>query len=316
MRISYMSGKFQLYLRLLIVTFLLFAGGCSVRQMAINQLGNALSSDGSSFATDDDPELIRDAAPFSLKLMESLLSESPEHEKLLLATSMGFTQYAFAFIKQEADEIEGADLAEALRLRDRARRLFIRGRDYGLRALETRYPGIRGALWNDPRSALRQVQLKDVPILYWTAASWGSIISLSKNDPYRIGEIPQMEALIDRALELDETWQDGAIHSFLITYEMSRSGAPGDPAERSRQHFLRAVELSQGNQAGPYVGFAEAVAVQQQDLELFDQLLQQALAINPDDYPENRMVNMIMQRRARWLLSERENLFLIPEPTF
>lgn len=294
---------------------ILITSGCSVKRMAINELGNALASDGTTFATDDDPEFVKAAVPFSLKLMESLLAESPEHKELLLATSKGFTQYSYAFIKQEADELEGEDLTESLRLRDRARRLFIRGRDYGLRALEANYPGILEALWNDPVRALQQVQPKDVAILYWTAASWGSVISLSKNDPYRIGELPQVEALIDRALELDETYEDGAIHSFLISYEMTRAGAPGDPVARSRQHFERAVELSNGQQAGPYVSYAEAVAVKQQDLELFDQLLQKALLINPDDIPETRLINLIMQRRARWLVSERENLFLIPTPT-
>ena len=36
---------------------------------------------------------------------------------------------------------------------------------------------------------------------------------------------PQVEALIDRALELDESFGQGAIHTFLITYEMARRGA-------------------------------------------------------------------------------------------
>ncbi|PYI84479.1 MAG: hypothetical protein DME26_13235 [Verrucomicrobia bacterium] len=35
--------------------------------------------------------------------MESLLAESPTHKALLFATSSGFTQYAYAFIRQEAE---------------------------------------------------------------------------------------------------------------------------------------------------------------------------------------------------------------------
>ena len=69
-----------------------------------------------------------------------------------------------------------------------------------------------------------------------------------------------MEALIDRALELDEGYGNGAIHSFLITYKMSRQGAPGDPETRARLHFGRAMALFEENNAGPLVTLAEAVS--------------------------------------------------------
>jgi predicted anti-sigma-YlaC factor YlaD len=199
-------------------------------------------------------------------------------------------------------------------MRERAKRLYLRARTYGLRGLDASHAGFEAKLHINPRAAVRTARAKDVPLLYWTAASWAVAISLSKDDPALIGEIPQMEALMDRAIELDESFKDGAIHSFLITYEMARQGAPGDPAERSRKHFERAMELSRGTQAGPLVAFAEAVCLQKQDLKQFDELLQRALEINPDAQPEFRLVNLIMQRRAKWLLSKRDELFLIPEP--
>ncbi len=289
------------------------AGGCSVKKMAINMVGDALSKGGTTFASDDDPELVRQAVPFSLKLMESLLAESPKHEGLLFATSSGFTQYGFAFVQQDADELEDRDLAAAQALRARARRLYIRARNYGLRGLEVRHPGLEQALRQNPREAAKIARAVDVPILYWTAVSWGGAISLSKDDPNLVAEIPIMEALIDRALELDEGFSDGAIHSFLITYEMSRQGLKGDPAERARKQFERAMQLSHGWQAGPLVSLAEAVSLQKQNLQEFDSLLQQALAIDPDAHPEYRLVNLVMQRRAKWLLSKRDELFLVPE---
>ncbi len=296
---------------------LLMAGltGCSIKQFAVNTFGDALASGGTTFASDEDPELIRQAVPFSLKLMESLLAESPRHKGLLFATASGFTQYAYAFVQQDADELEDQDFAAAEAMRARARRLYLRARDYGLRGLEARRPGIGLALRANPTNAVRVVAKRDVPLLYWTAVSWAAAISLSKDDPQRIAEVPQAEALIDRAAALDPDWDQGSIHSFLITYEMARQGAAGDAAQRSRRHFERAVELSGGKLAGPYVSFAEAVSVQKQDLAEFDALLARAQAINPDDQPETRLVNLVMQRRARWLLSRRDELFLIPEST-
>ena len=87
------------------VVLLALAGssGCSIRKFAINKLGDALAHSGTTFASDDDPEFVKGAVPFSLKLIESLLSETPRHTGLLLAASSGFTQYSFAFVQQDGD---------------------------------------------------------------------------------------------------------------------------------------------------------------------------------------------------------------------
>ena len=110
-----------------------------MKRVAVNKLGNALAAgSGTTFSSDNDPELIAAAAPFSLKLMESLLAESPNHRGLLLAVSSGFTQYAYLAVQEQADEAETHDIAAATALDTRARLLYLRARDYGLRGLETR----------------------------------------------------------------------------------------------------------------------------------------------------------------------------------
>jgi predicted anti-sigma-YlaC factor YlaD len=285
-------------------------GGCSIKRMAVNKLGDALAGGGTSFSSDDDPELVKAAVPFSLKLIESLLAESPKHEGLLLAAASGFTQYGYAFVNQDADEKEDSDLAAATAMRARARRLYLRARGYGLRGLELRHPGISEALRKQPKSAVKTVGAKEVPFLYWTAAAWGAAISVSKDDPALVSDQIIVEALIDRALELDEDFDQGAIHAFLIHYEMARQGLPGDPSVRARKHFDRAMELSGGRLASPLVTLAEAVAVEKQDRKEFESLLQRALAINADAVPEFRLLNLVAQRRARWLLGRVDDLFI------
>ena len=288
----------------------LAATGCSIHRIAVNKFSDALSQSGDTFASDDDPELVKAASPFSLKLIESLLNENPRHRGLLLAAASGFTQYSYAFVQEEADETEEHDVAAAEALRARARRLYLRAQRYGMRGLEVGHPGFAAALLAHPRETAQTATKKDVPLLYWTACSWAAAISLSKDNPDLIAQIPAMEALIDRALALDESFNHGAIDTFLITYEMSRQGATGDPAARARQRFNRAMSLSAGQEAAPLVNMAESVDVQKQDAKEFDALLQQALAINPDTHPETRLVNLVMQRRARWLLSRQSDLIL------
>jgi len=294
----------------LLLAFTAAASGCSIKKVAVNKLGDSLASGGTTFTSDDDPDLVGQALPFSLKLMESLLAESPNHRGLLLAASSGFTQYAFVYVQVPAEETEGQDLAKADYLRIRARHLYLRARNYGLRDLEVTHRDFEQNLRKDAKTAVRNARLKDVPLLYWTAVSWGAAISVSKDDPEMIADQPIVEALIDRALELNPDYDFGAIHNFLITYEAVRRTASGDFAPRSRKHFDRAVELTAGQSAAPYVALATTVSVSKQDSEEFESLLKKALAVNPDARPEWRLTNLIMQRRARWLLAREDELFV------
>jgi predicted anti-sigma-YlaC factor YlaD len=294
----------------LLVAFAAALCGCSVKKFAVNKLGDSLASGGTTFASDDDPDLVGEALPFSLKLMESLLAESPQHRGLLLAAASGFTQYAFVYVQMPAEEIEDQDLAKADYLRTRARHLYLRARDYGLRDLEVKHKGFGIELRQDAKAAVRKTGPRDVPLLYWTAVSWGAAISVSKDDPEMLADQTIVEALIDRALELDPDYGYGAIHEFLITYESVRRTASGDFAVRSRKHFERAVELSSGQDASPYVAMATTVSVSKQDPAEFEALLNKALAVNPDARPEWRLTNIVMQRRARWLLSRENDLFV------
>jgi predicted anti-sigma-YlaC factor YlaD len=304
-----LNQKEKLFIPICLLMTLILSS-CSLNKYAVNKMGDALAGSGTTFASDDNPELIRAATPFSLKLIESLLAESPEHRGLLLAAVRGFTQYGYAFIEQDADEVENDDLERAMELRRYARRLYIRARDYGLRGLETSHEGIREELYRDPESAVQRLEMEDVPLIYWTAASWGKAISLSKDDPDLIADLPQMESLIYRALELDEAYDNGAIHVFLIALESSRPGQSLEEQKQVRLHFRRAMELSRGMLAAPMVSMAENVSVGTQDGKEFTDLLSRALAIDADEIPDWRLNNLIMQRRAAWLLSRKEDLFL------
>lgn len=287
----------------------LLAGGCSVRQMAMRELANTLSNTGGAFSTDDDPDFVRDAVPFGLKTMEILLADLPRHRGLLLALASGFTEYAYAFVQDEADEIEPQDLAKATTMRGRAKKLFLRARDYGLRGLEVEHSSFGKALRDDAKKAVKIAAREDVALLYWTGAAWSAAVSLDKTDSKLMAELPAAAALVERALELDEAWDHGSLHEFFIAYDGGRSAAMGGSVERARKHFDRAVELSGGLKASPYVSLAETVSVGQQKRDEFNQLLDKALAVDADKKPEWRLLNLVSQRKARRLKARAEDLF-------
>ena len=293
-----------------LVVLPLLSTGCSIQKFAVNKLGDALSDSGSTYASDDDPQLVADALPFSLKLMESLLEQSPEHTGLLMACASGFTQYAYAFVQQEADEQEADDLRAAIAGRRRAGRLYLRARDYGLRGLEVAHPGITATLHTDAATAVAELGPDDAPLIYWTGAAWGAAISVGKDQPLLIADLPAVEALLRRGLELQEEFDAGAFHGLLLTLEAAGAGGRAGAEERARGHFQRVVELSGGQLASPYLSLAESISVRNQDRAEFVSLLEQALQVDPDARPEWRLLNLIMQRRARWLLGRQEMLFV------
>lgn len=289
-----------------------FFSGCSIKQAAVNSLADAMSSGSSGvFASDDDPELVGDALPFALKTMESLLEATPHHKNLLIATSSGFVQYAHAYVVRPAEATETTNIASAREQRKRAKRLFLRARNYGLRALEIDYPSVSDSLLKNRLSLISKFQKKDVPAVYWTAIAWGSAISMAKNDMALVGNFPVVEAMMARALQLDESWGKGAIHEFYIILSAGKSESQGGGAAVAEKHFKRAMELNGGRSVSPIVYLAESVCVPKQDRARFKTLLTEVLEFDVNRYPENRLSNILAQRKARLLISNIDNLFFL-----
>ncbi|MFA6149475.1 MAG: TRAP transporter TatT component family protein [bacterium] len=296
----------RLFLLIPAACFLL---ACSPRSYVVSRLADAASSGGDVFARDDDPELVRDAVPFALKAMESLLDSTPDHKGLRTSLCKGFTQYAAAFVLPDAEEAQDSAVRRAGV--ERARRLFLRAKDHGMRGLSVGRDGFAAALSGDPVGASARIGAEDVPLLYWTGAAWSLAVSTSSDDPSLLADLPRIEALMRRALALDERYDNGAIHEFFVAFEGGRPEAMGGSVERARRHMERAMALSAGKKISPLVTFAGTVSVRTQDRKEFLELLDRALAFDArSEAPEFRLGNLVSQRRARWLKGRVDDLFL------
>jgi len=130
-----------------------------------------------------------------------------------------------------------------------------------------------------------------------------------------------LPALIERSLDLNETYDDGVIHSFLITYDMNRLKPKADrfdPGEaktveqkiaNATVHYDRAMVLCGGRQAGPHVSYAESVLTVKKDRAGFEKALNTALKIDVNKAPDLRILNLVMQRRAKFLLARIDKYF-------
>lgn len=291
----------------------LVASGCSVRRFAVDRVGSVLASGGSTWTEDDDPELIAAALPFALKTFEGLLVESPENPDLLLGTCRGFVLYAKGFVEPEAEALPAVEFARAQSLRERALRLHLRALGYCRRGLDVALPGAAEALVREPASALSRAGRDDVPLIYWTAAAWGSAISLgSLGRPDLMADLPAVRALFDRALELDPGFERGALDEAMISIEALPADLGGS-LERARERYLAAVERSGGRRASAHVTWASTAAVAAQDRTGFRRALEAALAVDPDTSAPDRLANRVAQARARVLLARADELFFEPE---
>ncbi|MBL7047559.1 MAG: TRAP transporter TatT component family protein [Candidatus Marinimicrobia bacterium] len=287
----------------------IFLSGCSFQQIAIKSLVGSGEHLADTYLTEDDPQLVREAMPSNLKMIEMLLNQSPDNPDLLLTASKSFTMYAYAFIQQDADRMAVKDIHKAKIIRKRLEILYRRAKNYGLKGLEVKYPGFDREYNINPQKVLSRIKSEDVPFLYWTAVAWGGLISSTKANPEAIVDFPNIGYFLERCLELDEDFDNGALHQIMISYVMSLPDAGNDAEKIAREHFERAVEISYGNNASVYVSFAETVAVKSQNRDEFLSLLDQALKIDVDKNPSTRLANIIAQQRARWLKDRMEELF-------
>lgn len=269
-------------------------------------VANSLTSGGTSLNADNDPELVRDAAPFALKTYESLLETLPKHVPLLIATCRGFTSYAYGFLATDADIIRQKDRATAKAIDERTLNMYLRAHGYCARALEQKFKGVTAMLLKDPANALPKAKKEDVELLYWSAASWGLAMALNP-DTLAI-DFPAVRALAERGLALDETWWNGALHELMITLDSQE--LLGGSQENARKHFDRAVELQKGLSPGPYISLAMGVSVARQDRAEFEKLMNTALAVSPDANPSERLTTILLLRRTKAVLEQVDYLFL------
>ncbi len=294
-----------------LLSALLALSGCSIRKMAMESVADALSGQGTSFSADDDPELVGDALPFALKLMESVRSATPDHKGLHLALCSGFVQYAYGWVLWPADQMENKDFNQSQQMKQRAHKLFLRAMDYGARGLELSKPEYPLVLQRDGiEAALALLEKEDVPQLYWYAAALAMAIKTSGMDTDMIQRLSEVGLMLQRAATLEPDWGRGTIQEALISYYSAVGETMGGGEAVARPCYEKALALSEGKHASLYLAWAEGFALQRQDKDEFIALCNKCLAVEVATDSSDRLANEIAKRRAVWLLNHLDDLFL------
>jgi predicted anti-sigma-YlaC factor YlaD len=292
------------------------AGGCSVEKMALNKVAGMLSGSSSTdvFSSDNDPDLVGEALPFAIKLYESLLASLPSHDGLRLRTGSLYIMYANAFVETPAEMTPRREAEERDYLLARAKNLYLRGRDILFVALEKKNPAIRRQLKDRQyKEAMAPFGKADCDLLYWTALGWLAAFSVNPLDMTLGQTVPQTRAIIERVQALQPDYGGGALDSFYVGYYGSLPGYLGGDAAKARAHFARAQERLGKTDTSPLMALATSVSVNEQNAAEFKDLLGRVLAFDPESSPSTRLVNILNQRKARWLLDHIDDFFIETE---
>ena len=300
-----------------VILALLTNVSCSINKLAMNKVANILSAPegGAVFTGDNDPELVGAALPFAIKMYESLMVSIPHHDGLKLNTGSIYVMYANAFIHTPASMLTEDEYKKQEFMFKRAKNLYLRGRDILLDALDQKHKGFKDHLFKKEYPlALGSMTKDDVPMMYWAAAGWLGAFAIDPFDMKLGLTVPQAAAIMERILELEPGFGNGAIHEFYVLYYGSMPDYMGGDFTKARQHFKKAKEASNGKSTSAYVSLATTVSVQEQNLKEFTTLLKQVLKMDPDTDPDNRLVHTLDHRKARWLLEHLGDFFLEAGP--
>lgn len=279
----------------------LLLAACSPRQLIVQGVADELATQGQ--AEEEDLQLAREASAFYLKFSESILRESPGHSGLAEAVAGGFTQYSYAFVAFEADRLEAHDVKAAQKLRERAARLYLRAHRHAMAALQSQTPGFAQALAAPDPARWPRLRTEHVGLAYWAAASWGAYISLSKDSPDVVADLPLAVRLATLAWKLRPDHGDGALVSLMGSFEAAR---PGGSLQQALIYFDQAIAVSGGKSAGAFLAKAEGWALPANDRPAFEVLLRQALAASAR---RRDLASGVMRERALWLLETADDLF-------
>jgi hypothetical protein len=243
-----------------------------------------------------DLTIIREGMPAYLMLMDGMVEAWPDNEQLLIAAAQAYSSFNSVFT---ADQDE-----EYLKL------IAEKARAYALRALAQR--GFQDPIqspFEDFEEEVKASNKKDVPYLFWGATCWASWIMIHLDSIEAMAELPRVELMMRRSLELDEGFYYGGPHIFMGIWLASRPAVAGGDLQKAQEHFLRALELGEGKFLMAYVYYADNYARRALDKELFISTLEKVLETPADSTPELTLLNTVAQQKAQELLARVDDYF-------
>jgi hypothetical protein len=279
---------------LLLLFLVLLITGCTSAartRMMVNNMKPLMEKMSNATNRNGDVETVRQAMPASLIQLDGFIEASPENRDILLRAAEAYSGYAFLFV-EDSDKW-------------RAAKLHKKARNYALRALK------QNEVMGDPltnsndefNQGLKELTKEDTRALFFSTNSWLSYMGLGwKFDMKIVKDRPKVLAMMDRMLELDETYNYGAIHAMFGSFYSVKPMYLGGDLELSKSHFDKAFQISGSKFLPWHLLFAKYYCVQTQDRELFVSTLNKIINAPENLFPEKTFANEATKEKAKRLM--------------
>jgi hypothetical protein len=275
-----------------LAAMLLLTACASLVDKASQRLASNLTA---GILAQDDVATARDGIPSWLLLVDGLIQSDPQNVGMLVAGARLYGAYAGGFITDPA----------------RAQRLSARSFDYARRAVCIAKPKLCQNMEGpfEPFEAeLATTRADDVPLLYGLATAWALRIQNNSSDWKAIADIPKVQALLERVVDLNPGYKEGEPYMYLGVLATLRPASLGGKPEEGKADFEKALALSQGRNQMVRVLYAQRYARLVFDKDLHDKLLNEAIAADPHA-PGLTLINVLAQQQAKVLLESGKDYF-------
>jgi len=297
-----MERTFKIFLA---VFSLFFLTGCSLKKAATTTLGKVVVDGTKVIEREEDLDLARNSTPSLILTLEVLAQGNPEDKRMQMLLARSYGQYAFGFLEEDIIHYKASNEELYKKSLNRAKLFYKRGRDYGLNSLWSpkRQEKVLRLPQDEFERELKGFGKKQVPNLFWAAFCWGNWINLNRDDPDAFVDIPRVEAMMKRVVELDPSYYFGSAHTFLGAIASTRPKMLGGSPEKAEQEFKAAIETDEGYLMHKVL-YAQFYAVQTQNKALFESVLNNVKSADVGPVPEQRLANELARRRAAFLLEK------------
>lgn len=268
--------------------------GCT--RLALQLSPSLIDNFAASLFEECDVPLAQNAIPANLMLLEGLLKNDPENPKILSSLAMAFTGYSLLFVEEE-------DPA-------RASRLYERAWEYALHAFGDRKLSESDKVGPEAVEVFSKEMGQDAfePIFWYTMA-WMAWINLNLDKPIALSHLGATQRLTERLIELNGSYMHGLPHVLLGTTLAALPPLLGGKPDQAKNHFERAMTLSQGRFFLVQYYYARYYAVRVQSRELFMQLIDEVLGGSPKGMKDVCLINAVVQEKAQELEQRVDDLF-------
>ena len=276
--------------------FFLLSACLPNKKLTVGATATLLEGVARASSQQSDLRILREGMPAYLMLIDGMIQTLPDNEQLLIAGAQSYSSFASLFVEDQDKEF--------------ANLLYMKGRQYALRSLER--AGFKDPLqrpFDDFNRGLDRLGKKDVPILFWTATCWANWIRHNLDSMEALSELPRVEAMMKRVLELDEGYYYGGAHLFMGIWLASRPKIAGGDLKKAKDHFLKSLDFGKGKFLMAYVYYANYYARRALEKDLFISTLQKVLETPADVSQDLTLLNTEAKREAKELLDHIEEYF-------